>query len=216
MNFFPNLKRFSDLKDVSDEELVAGFKKGKKKYYEELYKKYYKLIYGKAYKNFRNEEDAKEITNKTFFKASKGIKDFRGDASFKTWLFQILRNLTKDKWKSQYNRNKKKTIFLDDMNDEEQKNGCGQLPRLQIEDTKDFLHQICSDEGKVILKKVISGLNDTHREVIELFFSGLTYKEISEKMNIPFGTVQSRISNARKKVITTVQSYYQDKKEIQK
>ena len=102
------------------------------------------------------------------------------------------------------------------MNDEEQKNGCGQLPRLQIEDTKDFLHQICSDEGKVILKKVISGLNDTHREVIELFFSGLTYKEISEKMNIPFGTVQSRISNARKKVITTVQSYYQDKKEIQK
>ena len=51
---------------------------------------------------------------------------------------------------------------------------------------------------------------------MELSLFGLEYKEIAELENIPVGTVKSRISNARKKVIALMISYYQDKKETLK
>ena len=216
MEFFPNLKSFFDLKGVSDEELVEGFKKGKKRYYEELYKRYYKLIYQIAYTGFSDEEDAKEITNETFFRASKGIETFRGEATYKTWLIRILINLIIDIRASRYYRNKGETISLEFINDDKHEDGYGRIPTSWISDNKDLLKQIISDEEKENLKKAILSLNDKHRKVMELFYSGLTYKEISEIMNIQFGTVKSRISHAREKVITTMLSYYQDKKETQK
>jgi RNA polymerase sigma-70 factor, ECF subfamily len=215
LNFFPNLKRFFDLKGVSDEELVEGFKEGKKRYYEELYKRYYKLIYKIAYTGFSDEGDAREITDETFLRSLKGIRTFRGEASFKTWLNRILINLIIEKRSSLYYRNTKKNIPLDII-DNEQKDDYGSIPILQISDNKDLLKQICSAEAKENLKKAISSLNDINREVLELSLFGLEYKEIAELENIPVGTVKSRISNARKKVIALMISYYQDKKETLK
>jgi RNA polymerase sigma-70 factor (ECF subfamily) len=72
--------------------LVERYIAGDKDAIEELVIRYQKMVYSIIYRMINDMEEAKDLTQKTFIKAVNGIRGFRKDSSFKTWLYQIAIN----------------------------------------------------------------------------------------------------------------------------
>ena len=75
-----------------DHYLIERIKQSDLKAFDELYRRYLKPIYGYIYKRVNHREDAQDITQDVFVRVFRHIKDFRGEASFVTWLYLIAKN----------------------------------------------------------------------------------------------------------------------------
>lgn len=75
-----------------DARLVEEYLQGSEDAVEELVRRYQRMIYAFAYRMVNNVEEAKDITQNTFIKAMRGISGFRGQSSFRTWLYRIALN----------------------------------------------------------------------------------------------------------------------------
>jgi len=75
-----------------DIQLVDRYIAGDEGAFEELVLRYQRQIYAVLYRMTNNVEEAKDLTQKTFFSAIKGIRDFKKRSSFKTWLYRIAVN----------------------------------------------------------------------------------------------------------------------------
>jgi RNA polymerase sigma-70 factor (ECF subfamily) len=132
---------------------------------------------------------AEDLTQETFLEAYKNLKKFQGRSKFSTWLFGIALNLSRN----HYNRspeNQFQTLSMEyftnlPSNDES-------LPKI-LEDKKYMFD----------LKRQIDALDDPLREVLFLCsIEGLPYAEVAELLQIPEGTVKSRLYTARKTLRT--------------
>jgi len=77
----------------TDEELVGRFQKGDVAAFEALVERHQREVYGLAYRFAGNHEDAHDISQEALIRVYRGIGGFRGEASFKTWLYRIVMNL---------------------------------------------------------------------------------------------------------------------------
>lgn len=75
-----------------DHYLIERIKQGDLKAFDELYWRYLKPIYGNIYKRINHREDAENITQDVFTRVFRHIKNFRGEASFATWLYLVTKN----------------------------------------------------------------------------------------------------------------------------
>jgi RNA polymerase sigma-70 factor (ECF subfamily) len=73
-------------------ELVAAAKAGDSRAFEELVRATYTDVYALAYRLTGNEEDARDVVQDAYLRAFKGLKKFRGDAQFSTWMYRITAN----------------------------------------------------------------------------------------------------------------------------
>lgn len=77
-----------------DISLIESYLNGNENAVEELVMKYQRQIYAFIYRMIDDLEGAKDLTQETFIRAVKGLRGFRQHSSFKTWLFQIAKNLS--------------------------------------------------------------------------------------------------------------------------
>jgi len=77
-----------------EESLVRRFQKGEEKAFNELVLKYKEKVFDMILKMVRNKEDAKDLSQETFVRAYHGLKNFRGESSFFTWITRIALNLS--------------------------------------------------------------------------------------------------------------------------
>lgn len=75
--------------DVPDEELVHRAQRGELAAFEALLNRYQDRVYSLAYRILEHPEDAEDATQQTFLSVLENLDTFRGDSSFKTWLFRI-------------------------------------------------------------------------------------------------------------------------------
>lgn len=75
-----------------DAKLIVAAQDGDRKAFEELVRHTYADTYTLAYRLTGNEEDARDVAQEAYFRAYKGLKRFRGDAQFSTWLYRITAN----------------------------------------------------------------------------------------------------------------------------
>ncbi|MBV8297202.1 MAG: sigma-70 family RNA polymerase sigma factor [Acidimicrobiia bacterium] len=73
-------------------ELVAAAKAGDSRAFEELVRATYTDLYALAYRLTGNEEDARDVVQEAYLRAYKGLKRFRGEAQFSTWMYRITAN----------------------------------------------------------------------------------------------------------------------------
>lgn len=76
-----------------DDSLVKSFQEGEEKAFNELVLRYKEKIFDMILRMVRNKEDAKDLSQETFVKAYYGLKDFRAESSFFTWITRIALNL---------------------------------------------------------------------------------------------------------------------------
>src|SRR6187431_3731000 len=80
----------------SDEELVARSMGGDLDSFNQLVLRWERPIYALAYRVIGREEEARDVVQETFLRAFRGIKNFRGQAKFSSWVYRIALNLCRD------------------------------------------------------------------------------------------------------------------------
>jgi RNA polymerase sigma-70 factor, ECF subfamily len=171
---------------VSDEELlVQRAAAGDERAYGKLVHAYQSRVFNFVRSMVRNDEVAEDITQESFVKAFFSLKRLQNAGSFKSWLFRIANNNTLD-----YLRRK----------------------RFQLVDVDEQIHESYVDKRdpesgameQERLNHVRTALNklkpDQKAILVMCDLQGLSYAEIAEVLKVPFGTVQSRIFYARKKL----------------
>jgi RNA polymerase sigma-70 factor (ECF subfamily) len=174
-----------------DKEIIERCRKGDIGAFNELVKQYEKQVYNFAYRLTNNYDDANDIAQDAFLRVFNAIGNFRGDASFTTWLFRITTN-----------------VFLDDRKkvrahphtslDEYMELDESSVAR-QIEDTGPTPEAITEEsERNRILQNAVASLPEYQRVMVVLYHTEQkSYEEIAEIMDMPIGTVKSRLNRAR-------------------
>ncbi len=139
-----------------------------------------------ARKFTKNEEDANDLLQETFYKALKYRDKFAERTNLKAWLYTIMRNT--------FINNYRKAIRANTIIDNTK-----ELYYLNIPQQTGYVAPD-SEYAEKELWHAIEMLEDEYRIPFEMHFQGYKYKEIAEELNLPIGTVKSRIFLARRKL----------------
>ena len=132
--------------------------------FEDMYQRFFKDVYLFVFSISKDRQIAEDITQETFFKALKEIKNFRGDCSVKSWLCQIAKNLYISQMR------KKSMISLEDMDAVP-----NQISATNIE------QEYIQKEDKLSVYKVLHFLEEPYKEIFLLRTLGdLSFKEIAD------------------------------------
>ncbi|MGV3632585.1 MAG: RNA polymerase sigma factor [Bacteroidota bacterium] len=145
-----------------------------------------------AYGFTRNSEDAEDLTQETMLKALKYRSQYTPKTNFKAWVFTIMRNV----FINQYRRKLKAATIFDSSKE---------LYLLQKSDetySTPMDYMLGKDLGTQLNK-----LEDEYKRPFTMHYEGYKYQEIAENLNIPIGTVKSRIFIARKKLMDSLPHY---------
>ncbi|MFN5911462.1 MAG: RNA polymerase sigma factor [Bacteroidota bacterium] len=134
----------------------------------------------------RNSEDAKDLTQETMLKAITYRNYFTPQTNFRAWVFTIMRNL----FINQYRRKSRSGQLFDDSKE-----------MYLLTNSADPHQSPVNSYSMKEINRQLSNLEDEYKTPFEMHFQGFKYKEIAEKLDIPIGTVKSRIFVARKKLM---------------
>jgi RNA polymerase sigma-70 factor (ECF subfamily) len=151
-------------------------------------------LYNVAFWLSRNATDAEDLVQETFLKALRGFASFEPGSNFKAWIFRILRNtyLT-----SRTGLAATRTVALEDELNENGESGPAQLPDAAI-DRQTPETNLLQMADRASLQTAMETLPPPLLEVILLCdVEEMKYREISTALEIPIGTVMSRIARAR-------------------
>lgn len=164
----------------NEEQLVQQLKLNKRDAFEYLYDNYSSALYGIAFKILKEEEKAADTLQDTFLKIWKNIASYNFDkGTLFTWMLNIARNTAIDKLRGEV-RNEN-VIKLENISEME-------LTPAGIFDLS---------LSTIDIRGIVSLLLPEKKQVIELvYFQGYTHEEVSEKLNLPLGTVKSRVRRA--------------------
>jgi len=173
---------------TADETLVDLARRGDRSACEELFYRHRGVAYSVAYRFLGHEQDAQDAVQDGFLKAVSHLSDFDGRSGFRTWLLRIVTNAALDLGRR---RRRRPTLALDDENHE------GIDPACE-DDPARGLHQ---QDLRRLLDAALDRLSPSTKVTFVLFAeAGLSYKQIAEVLQIPIGTVMSRLYYARDKL----------------
>jgi len=170
----------------SDLELVQQVRGGNRQAFTELMRRYQQRVYWTARRIVGSHEEADDIAQETFIKAYLGLGDFRGDASFFTWLYRIAVNLSLNVVRKQ------------------------QLVRyLRQSEVLERFFPVQSDPGSELeqreteskLERAIQELPEKQKAVFVMrYYDELPYQEISEILKTSVGGLKANYFHALKKI----------------
>ena len=180
------------LLDSEESERIARVVEGDLRAFNELVDQYYRMAYSLAYKVLNNEDDAREITQDAFVRMHSALDGFRGDASLKTWIMRIVMRLSLNRRRDR-SRSSWRRLGLHCSEESVQETApCFQTPEAEY----------ISRETRMQVQQLVDRLPDSLRQVVILSsFEDLSYEEIAQILNLPIGTVSSRLHAARKKLL---------------
>lgn len=172
----------------SEQEKIFRERTGKD--FSVLYEKYYpKLIYFTS-KMVNDLQKAEDISTDSFLVAFNKIEKYEKEKSqFSTWLFTIAKNLALQSIKTD-----KKTMSLDVEFDDE---GTTMKDFIQEEEGDSFMYEVHAKKADIMMNH-ISKLKNPYKKVIEMReIHRMSYKDISDELNLNLSTVKSQIRNGR-------------------
>jgi RNA polymerase sigma-70 factor (ECF subfamily) len=180
-------------KAVYDYNLIqAALLKKDQKAYAELLQRYRDSVYFVMLRMVNNKDDAEDLTIEAFGRAFKRLHQYTPNFAFSTWLFKIASNNAID-----FLRNKKKHFTLS--LDEKTKNEDGHDYSKGIaSETLDPEEHIIKKQKILHLRVVVDKLKPHYKELVVLrYYEELSYEEISQKLNLPLGSVKAQLHRAR-------------------
>jgi RNA polymerase sigma-70 factor (ECF subfamily) len=171
-----------------DLELVERCMAGNEAAWEDLVRVHTRRVYSVCYRFTGTEAEAQDLTQEVFLRVFRTLGSFRaGEGSFIVWLNRLTRNLLIDHYRR--SRQERHTDSIEE-----------QLPRIEESKTVDSRTEglLAGREASELLQKALQKLSPELRETVILRdIEELEYKEISQVLNIPEGTVKSRLNRGR-------------------
>jgi RNA polymerase sigma-70 factor (ECF subfamily) len=157
----------------------------KKEYFSVLVKQNMKRAYFTALGFVGSHDAALDLSQEAFIRAYKNFSGFENDKNFFTWYYKILKNLCLNYIRDRKRRKENHFIEIDHI-------------LLQSENLSE---KVENAELVTEMETAIDGLETDEREILILReFEGCSYREISELLNVPIGTVMSKLFYIRKKI----------------
>ncbi len=178
-----------------ERELLRKCRAGDWDAYEPIVRAYESRVYGLALGLVRNPEDARDLTQDSFVRAFQAMKLYDPDRPFVGWLLRICRNLCID-----FLRRRRPLVRVDDQDMDGQK---VQLPDPHARTDRESI----AHETRSHVWEAMGRISDEHREVLVLKdLQDLEYAEVARILNIPQGTVASRVYYARRALRETLEA----------
>ena len=154
-----------------------------------LYETYFKDIH-RYLKRFVSDAQAEELASEVFIKVDKGLKEFRGDASPKTWLYRIATNTLRDFLRSKSHRLDEAIIHIPAKELEQYSDsGCSDVSMEQV---------TIRDEMNACIREFVQRLPENYSTVLVLGdLEGHTNKEVADILGLSLETVKMRLHRAR-------------------
>jgi RNA polymerase sigma-70 factor (ECF subfamily) len=151
----------------------------------ELYR-YDQILRPFAYNLVKSKEESEDLIQDTFFRALANKDKFMEGTNIKAWLFTIMKNI----FINNYRKNQKKNTITDTSENQYLLNSTKKT--LKNEGENVFL--------KEIIDNAIGSVSTDFTEPFMMYYKGYKYQEIAAKLDLPLGTVKSRIFFARKEI----------------
>jgi RNA polymerase sigma-70 factor (ECF subfamily) len=170
-------------RDVNHIDVIQACQRGEDEAFRVLFETHKDRVYSIALRYAGNSAAAMDIAQDTFLKLLSSIGQFRGDASFESWLYRLVVNSCLD-----YHRRKRRFLpILDEALD------MFRAPR------ESALHDMLREEQQERVQQVVARLPEEQRIVVVLRYTeGLSYEEIAAVLGCRRGTVASRLNRAHK------------------
>jgi len=174
-----------------DAQLIARVLQGERELFHELIRPYEKGVYLAAYSLLQNEADAEEVAQEAVLKAYRGLRDFRGESKFSTWLITIALNEARGRLRHA------RLIEFDSI-DEPAEEGGDVTPAL-ITDWREVPNEALErKEIRELLMRAIEGLPVSYREVFVLRdVEEMSIAETAAALGINEQLVKTRLMRAR-------------------
>jgi RNA polymerase sigma-70 factor (ECF subfamily) len=169
----------------TDEELVARATAGDLDSFNQLVARWERPIYALAYRTLGHEEDARDVVQEAFLRAYRGLRGFKGQAKFSSWLYRITLNLCRD-W---IRRDRRAPIVhtpdgVDPID----------LADTQAEPGESVEDLVARREMTRAVARAMAELPEEQRTAIVLKeYHGLTFQEIADTLQCPLSTVKTRL-----------------------
>jgi len=168
----------------TDEELVASATAGDLDSFNQLVARWERPIYALAYRTLGREEEARDVVQDAFLRAYRGLRGFKGEAKFSSWLYRITLNLCRDWIRKQ--RRAPVSQLPEDVDLAEM--AASQGPVESIEDL------VARRELSAVVEEAMARLPEEQRTAIILKeYHGMTFQEIAELQGCPLSTVKTRL-----------------------
>ncbi|MBL8086804.1 MAG: sigma-70 family RNA polymerase sigma factor [Chthonomonas sp.] len=176
---------------VEDGLLIERSQAGQRDAFDQLIRKHERRAYQYAFRLTSNQDEAMDIVAEAFVRVYNALPNFRGQSAFTTWLYRIITNCYLDFRKKDKSRTQ---TSLDMVIDNE-----GSEFERQIEDpdaAPDI--EVERNERERLVQRAIMKLPEYQRAMLIMYHvEMLSYEQIAESLDLPIGTVKSRLNRAR-------------------
>lgn len=169
----------------TDEELVRSFREGDYGAFDELTLRWGRKIRGAAFRLLGSEEEALDVSQEAFLKAYRSLGEFRGEAKFSSWLYQITLNLCRDRLRR---RRARAALSFDSFDETAPPVSMRGPSAIDVVVARDIARHVAA---------AVAELPEDEREVVVLKeYEGFTFAEIADVLGIPSSTVKTRLYRA--------------------
>ncbi len=181
--------------ETGDAECVKRVQRGDTESFEILVRRHQNTTFNLIYRFLGDYDEATETAQEVFLSAYKSIQQFRGDANFSTWLYRIAFNHASTRRK-RLNSKRQREVTLED---DAVLVDCGATPegsaeRKEVQQhVQQALNRLNTDDAQIIL---LRDLQD------------VSYEDIAETLDVPVGTVKSRLHRARQALRISLAPYF--------
>ena len=167
---------------LKEEQLTEHIAEGEKKVFEIMIQRYHPAIFNHLECLLKDRVKAEDLTQETFLKLYRQVKDRQIPLNTRAWLFSVANNLCRDYWRSAGYR--KEMQILDQLPEQRDRKG-------QVIDILEFR------ENRSEMVSLLKELPESQRQIVYLrFYNELKLKEIASELACPVGTVKSRLFHA--------------------
>ncbi|MBI1248470.1 sigma-70 family RNA polymerase sigma factor [bacterium] len=153
--------------------------------YEEIVRNYQQRLYNTMFHILGSKEDAEDVVQESFVQAYLKLATFQGNSAFYTWLYRISFNIA-----ISHRRRRKKVHSIDQVRDD-----IGSEP---VDQGNGPAHRMEQQESIRQVHAALTKLSEEHRDVLVLReLEGMDYDRIADVLELPVGTVRSRLHRAR-------------------
>ena len=170
---------------TDDAQHLTAARDGDRDAFGKLVERYQDRVFNTLFRVLGSREDARDVTQEAFVQAYSKLSSFRGEAKFYTWLYRIAMNLALS-----HRRRRKVTLSID-----ERVERAGEQP-MDAHGGPD--QDVMQQERVEMVQQALAELADQHRQILVLReMEGCSYETIAEILELPVGTVRSRLFRAR-------------------
>jgi RNA polymerase sigma-70 factor (ECF subfamily) len=190
---------------TDDLTLVKRVRSGDQRAFKLLVERYQRKVYAVALGMLKDKEEAMDVSQEAFVKVYKYLDHFKGDASFYTWLYRITVNICIDIIRKRAGAGGEAVEFDETMPMDVSEANIGALgSRLGTNPQKSALRRELAEK----IQEALAAVPEKHRAILLLReIEGMSYEDLSRTLDIPKGTVMSRLFHARAKVQKILSQY---------